>query len=578
MEYFYEVMYMFLSPQAFSQEPTSIPRNPSDEQRHEMVRASLAKAGRPEDYEYIVKNMSPLSDITTYGAPGQYKGIKVAVVGAGVAGLAAAFELRKLGFDITIFEAEDQRIGGRIYTHYFDRDKKLYGEFGAGRIPASHEIVWHYINLFKLNTTRITTGKGDTFVFVRGVRARNNSRDIMKNIYPLFNLTPQERNTLWPELYERVVYEALKSLSPGLREYLLKVVPIPPPEFARTVSVTVRQALKRGGLSDAAINLITSLSPTVNAFIEGSFYTELVTEYAVSTKNTYRIDGGMINLPLAFYKSLTSDKPQEYNLPGNALGKITFKMGCFVGRAYKSDRGRKVILRYLTRTYPVVNYEEFDYVFFTIPLTSLRKMFFYPAFSTAFMEAIREVVYLDAQRTLFLCSERFWERQGITGGVSNTDLIIQTIIFPSSHQQCQQNMPGMNVNCSPYEPDVLTASYNIGSDAERLGNFLTHRFRLIKRQIELTQGLPENYLDNVVIDYKTVDWNKNEWINGAFVNFLPGQGGRFFFIMSKPDYENMVYFAGEAYYPPNGWIQAALHSAMISTNALAYYLKTYGHR
>ncbi|KPU43856.1 flavin-dependent L-tryptophan oxidase RebO precursor [Oxobacter pfennigii] len=559
------------------QKPIQSPNNPTDAQRHEMVKQSLINAGRPEDYKYIMENLSPPPDITTYAAPGQYKGIKVAVVGAGIAGLSAAFELRKLGFDITIFEAEEERIGGRIYTHYFDKDKRLYGELGAGRIPASHGTAWHYVNLFNLNTTRIGYGKDDTFVFIRNTRARYNAKDIMEQIYPMFNLTPAERNTPWPELYDRVILSALKSLSPELRAEFIRISPNLPPTFATAVTITVRQGLKKYGLSDSAISLITSLSPTVNAFIEGSFYTELITDYAVSTNNTYRIDGGMANLPLAFYRSLTSDNPQEYNLPSSALGKAAFKRGSLIEGCYKSDKDGKVILSYYNKLNAESAYESFDYVFFTVPLTSLRKIYFKPAFSNLKTEAIREVSYVDAQKVLFLCSERFWQRQGITGGVSNTDLIIQSIMYPSDSSYCQQNTTD-TADCSPNVPGVLVASYTMGNDAQRLGSSKPFLFRLTKRQVEIVHGLPKNYLENVVTDYKAVHWNDNPYISGAFVNFQPGQGNRFSWELSKPEYENRVYFSGEAISPPNGWIQAALQSSMISANALAYYLKTYGHK
>jgi monoamine oxidase len=182
------------------------------------------KEGRPEDFEYLMRQMRPPEDITTHGAPGQYKGVKVAVVGAGIAGLAAAFELRKLGFDITIIEAEEERFGGRILTYYFDADKKLYGELGASRVPASHETSWHYINLFKINTTRLMEG-GDTFVYVRNVRARNNSKEIMEKIYPLFDLTPSERNTPWPQLYTNVLVSAIKRLPPEIRAEVFQIKP-----------------------------------------------------------------------------------------------------------------------------------------------------------------------------------------------------------------------------------------------------------------------------------------------------------------------------------------------------------------
>lgn len=77
-------------------------KNPTDTQRHGMLKEALLKDNRPEDFEYLMRQLCPPEDILTHGSPGQYKGIKVAVVGAGVAGLAAAFGLRKLGFDITI--------------------------------------------------------------------------------------------------------------------------------------------------------------------------------------------------------------------------------------------------------------------------------------------------------------------------------------------------------------------------------------------------------------------------------------------------------------------------------------------
>ena len=89
--------------------------NPTNEQRQEMTRNTLEMAGRPEDYENIVRLLSPPPDITNYAQPGELKGVKIGVVGGGLAGLSAAFELRKLGADITILDANDSRIGGRVY-------------------------------------------------------------------------------------------------------------------------------------------------------------------------------------------------------------------------------------------------------------------------------------------------------------------------------------------------------------------------------------------------------------------------------------------------------------------------------
>lgn len=568
---------MDLTPKAPSKAPVQVLKNPTDSQRHAMTRAELQKDGRPEDFEYLMGQLCPPEDITTFGAPGQYKGVKVAVVGAGAAGLCAAFELRKLGFDITIIEAEEERIGGRVLTHYFDADKKLYGELGASRVPAIHETAWHYINLFNLNTTRLPLER-DTFIYVSDVRVRNNSKEIMEKIYPLFNLTPDERNTPWPQLYTNVLHSSIKRLPPEIRAEVFTIQPEHTATVIRSVAVNVRDVLKDAGLSDVAISLITSLSPTVNAFINGSYFTEFITEYGLFMRNAYRLDGGMANLPLAFYKSLTSENPQEYNIPKSALGKVTFKMGSWVKECYKSDRDGKVVLKYNTRLNPDGIYDSYDYVFFTIPLTALRKMNFFPPLSNLKMEAIREAFYVDAQKTLLLCSERFWEKQDITGGASNTDMIIQTILYPPDHAYCEKDIPGSNSYCSPDEPGVLTASYNIGNDAVRLGNTSDYRFLLTKRFVERVHGLPENYLDKIVMDYITVNWNRNEWITGAFLNLLPGQGIQFGYELFRPDYDNRVYLAGEANFPPQGWLQAAFKAAMMASNALAYYLKLSGHK
>lgn len=568
---------MDLTPKAPPEAPIPVLKNPTDEQRHAMTKEELLKEGRPEDFEYLMGQLCPPEDILTHGTPGQYKGIKVAVVGAGVAGMAIAFELRKLGFNITIIEAEEERVGGRVLTHYFDEDKKLFGELGASRVPAIHEITWHYINLFNLNTIRLPREK-DTFIYVSDVRVRNNSKEIMEKIYPLFDLTPTERNTPWPRLYKQVLDTTIKRLPPEIRAEVFTIQPEHTAAVIKSVAVNVRDVLKDMGLSNGAVSLITSLSPTVNAFIDGSYFTEFITEYGLFMRNTYRIDGGMSNLPLAFYKSLISEDPEGYDIPRSALGKVTFKMGSWVKECYKSHKDGKVVLKYSTKLNPDGIYDSYDYVFFTIPLTSLRKMNFFPPLFNLKAEAIREAFYIDAQKTLFLCSERFWEKQGITGGISNTDMIIQSIFYPPDHAYCGEDMSGSDSYCSPDDPGVLTASYNIGNDAIRLGSSSDYRFMLTKRFVERVHGLPENYMDKIVLDHITVNWNRNEWITGAFLNLLPGQGIQFGYELFRPDYDNRLYFAGEANYPPQGWLQAALKAAMIAANALAHYLELYGHR
>ena len=59
---------------------------------------------------------------------------RVLVVGAGLAGLSAAFELTQVGHDVTVLEART-RPGGRVDTLRDPFADGLYAEAGAARIP-----------------------------------------------------------------------------------------------------------------------------------------------------------------------------------------------------------------------------------------------------------------------------------------------------------------------------------------------------------------------------------------------------------------------------------------------------------
>ena len=89
--------------------------------------------------------------------PDAGKGTKVAIVGAGIAGLVAAYEMRKSGFDCTVLEAR-QRPGGRSWTirrgekvEFLDGnvqtctfDDGHYFNAGPARIPAIHRTMLGY--------------------------------------------------------------------------------------------------------------------------------------------------------------------------------------------------------------------------------------------------------------------------------------------------------------------------------------------------------------------------------------------------------------------------------------------------
>lgn len=63
---------------------------------------------------------------------------KVIIIGAGFAGLAAAYRLKQKGCQVTLLEARG-RAGGRVFSHSIDKDENLVIELGAEWVGASHE-------------------------------------------------------------------------------------------------------------------------------------------------------------------------------------------------------------------------------------------------------------------------------------------------------------------------------------------------------------------------------------------------------------------------------------------------------
>jgi monoamine oxidase len=84
---------------------------------------------------------------------------RIVVIGAGLAGLTAAYELSKAGYKATVIEAAD-RIGGRCYT-----DRSTFGsqivERGGELIDTGHEAILGLIDELGLQTTNLVEAEPD---------------------------------------------------------------------------------------------------------------------------------------------------------------------------------------------------------------------------------------------------------------------------------------------------------------------------------------------------------------------------------------------------------------------------------
>ena len=108
--------------------------------------------------------------------PKQAHGASVAVVGAGLAGMVAAYELMELGLRPVVYEPA--RIGGRLRTHHFDGTGSdgspdgLIAELGGMRFPISGRGFFHYLDRLGLQTqpfpNPLTPAAGSTVIDIAG--------------------------------------------------------------------------------------------------------------------------------------------------------------------------------------------------------------------------------------------------------------------------------------------------------------------------------------------------------------------------------------------------------------------------
>lgn len=556
--------------------------NPGEYERNTMLKYILKIQNRLEDLDNIIDLMSPPEDITNICPPGDAKDVKVAVIGAGEAGLAAAFELRKIGCNITLFEAS-QRIGGRVYTYYFDRNRKYYGELGPMSIPISHETTWHYINLFKLHTSPFVNHNDNALFYVRNGRAANDvkGKGVENNIYPKFDLSETERKITWFGLCEKIYEKYLRSLPSELRKELIQIKS----EYSNSIEeidkLSYRNAYENIDISQEAISMLGYLEGK-EQFFNLSLTEMLQKYYTADFEYNYRITDGMINLPHSLYEALCDNNEEAYKgISKEQLGKIEMKMGFPVCGIYNSSANDKVILKYTDYRDNKKTSEEFDYVICAMPFSSLRRVEIEPLFTPTKMQAINEMNNEIAHKVYLYLKERFWEMgsasKKIVGGCSFTDLPLVSIYYPSDHAKPVANKYGkwvLKPGVNPEEAGVLLVSYSWCQEAMRLGNENPElQIDDVMRYVEKVHGLSPHYLDDKLIDYKSLIWSDVQHIWTAGVLSKPEDKTLFSYAVTAPEMGNKVFFAGEHISQKHVSQQGALQTGMIAANEVAKQIK-----
>ncbi|HVF45093.1 MAG TPA: NAD(P)/FAD-dependent oxidoreductase, partial [Pyrinomonadaceae bacterium] len=319
---------------------------------------------------------------------------RVVVIGAGVAGLAAAYELNEAGHDVTVLEARG-RAGGRVETLREQFSDGLYAEAGAMNVYDSHDWTMKYVKLFGLTLEASAPSTLASVVYMRGRRVVARQGQTVE--YPL-DLTAEEKKIGRRGMWEKYVLSVANDVgdydAPGW----------PGGALLKYDRVTFTDFLRQQGASPGAAELLGL--GAMGAFGDGAGTVSalvLLREIAhrSKVKQNYYIRGGTDLLPRAFAAKL-SDRIR-YGAP-------------VVGLEQDSGGVRVAYLRAGARETVAA-----DRVVCAIPFSVLRRVRVSPDFAPGKRRAVDEMPYTSVARAYLQTSSRFWLEEGLTGSAT-TDL------------------------------------------------------------------------------------------------------------------------------------------------------------
>ena len=94
--------------------------------------------------------------------PQERLGEEVAIVGAGMSGMVAAYELMKMGLRPVVYEAS--HMGGRLRSQQFEgAPTGVIAELGGMRFPVSSTAFYHYVDLLGLEDCAVSQSAAPAF-------------------------------------------------------------------------------------------------------------------------------------------------------------------------------------------------------------------------------------------------------------------------------------------------------------------------------------------------------------------------------------------------------------------------------
>ncbi len=493
-----------------------------------------------------------------HAAPGSGKNVSVVILGGGIAGLVAAYELKALGYACTVLEARS-RPGGRVWTirggdtfslnngttQTCSFDKGLYQNAGAGRLPSAHKTMLGYCRKFgiplevEINTSRSTLLQNNRANGGKPVVQRQAINDTRGHVSELLGKCIRAG---------ALDKEMTREDSARILEFLRIYGPL---DRSGKYSGSDRAgySVDPGAGDDGGI---FNQPLSMHTLLDGDFWTDLLYEEAYDWQATMMQPvGGMDRIPYAFAERLGDTV--QYNAPVTELRKTA--KGVQV--AYTQGGSPKTI--------------QADFCFCAMPLTTLRKVKY--DLSEPYRKVVEESSYAGFYKVAWE-SRRFWEQDyNIYGGLEFVAEGCSPIWLPSAGLTSERG--------------VLVSGYDetFGTPFGRLS--LEQKFEASRRSVELLHpGHGKELEKPVFLGWGQMPWNEGSWIqaygpgqneleaddvialghprNGAFAN--PG-----YQTMLQPD--GPIYFVGDHVSYLIGWQEGAALSSLRAVRMLGERVK-----
>jgi monoamine oxidase len=486
-----------------------------DPRTHELEHEQLESADAGQAIPFHTTPVEPETlAVPEEGLEPRLQAIKrVVVIGAGMAGLVAAYELRRQGHEVVVLEAQN-RVGGRLYT-LRTFAPGLYAEAGGMRIPRAHDLTLGYCARFGLELRPFVMGNPRGLVHVGGQRMTLEEANQHPHRLP-FQVAESERGRTADELWEAAIGD--------LRALVEREGDAAWEGIARDLDqYSLYEFLRARGWSRGAIEYFAVMN-----FLESDMHNALVEVLREDIGGAYvdmqEIVGGMDRLPNAFYRELASE----------------IRFGAEVFAIDQDPDGVTVHFKTESGRFSASG----DYAVCTLPFSVLRSVEMLTPLSRPKQRAIRQLNYHASTKILLQVRRRRWETEdGILGGATVTDLPIRRMNYPTPDPTTERG--------------VLLASYTWGQDALQWGA-MDEETRLEEALDDVSRIHP--WIRDEFEVGASHAWYGDRWARGAFAMFAPEQQTELQADIVSP--EGRIHFAGEHCSLYHAWIQGALESGI----------------